>query len=298
MRNEIQKAARFGRHFSLMRVELSEVQALREKTPARPFGQWLESLANEIGGVLRATDVLSVEGESCYGVLLPETSAVGAALLAQRLRGTVEQSGVLAGLGADAPARIDVATATYPTDGTQLESLERILELRLEEAQTSLLRELDLARQPFSHALELLLERAEPERTEVPAQIARFLVDEVLRRPRDRGLLFLSPGERLMPVVRAGLDKLSFEEVRTDIVMVADRLDSSSSSPAITWVSPRRLDSDRPFLLYYGDGPAYALVTAHKLDDDGLPIFHTADRALVEHLALQLQRDLGIPLGE
>ena len=66
---------------------------------------------------------------------------------------------------------------------------------------------------------------------------------------------------------------------------------------AITWVSPRRVDSDRPFLLYYGDGPAYALVTAHKLDDDGLPMFHTGDRALVEQLALQLQRDLGIPLG-
>jgi hypothetical protein len=65
----------------------------------------------------------------------------------------------------------------------------------------------------------------------------------------------------------------------------------------VTLVSPRRVDSDRPFLLYYGDGPAYALVSANKLDDEGVPMFHTGDRALVEQLALRLQRDLGIPLG-
>jgi hypothetical protein len=51
-------------------------------------------------------------------------------------------------------------------------------------------------------------------------------------------------------------------------------------------------------MLYYGEGPVYAMV----LDKDPTPdgdqmLFHTGDRAVVEHLAFQLKRDLGIPLG-
>jgi two-component system cell cycle response regulator len=297
VRNEIQKADRFGRQFSIIRLECAGLGELRRTVPAKQLAHWLETLVDEIGGALRATDVLASQSESRYSVLMPETGAVGAAYLKRRIRNTVEQSGVLEGLEAELPPALDLVAATYPTDGTQLESLERVLEVRLESGRESLLHELDIEGLPFAHALECLLEQAEPERTEVPAQIARFLLDEVLRRPRDRGLLFLSPGERLMPVVREGLEKLGVDEVRTEIVMVAERVENASSSSSVTWVSPRRVDSDRPFFLYYGDGPAYALVTANKLDDDGLPMFHTADRALVEELAIQLQRDLGIPLG-
>jgi hypothetical protein len=51
-------------------------------------------------------------------------------------------------------------------------------------------------------------------------------------------------------------------------------------------------------MLYYGDGPVYAMVGRDKKDANGEQrFFHTNDRALVEHLAFQLKRDLGIPLG-
>ena len=65
----------------------------------------------------------------------------------------------------------------------------------------------------------------------------------------------------------------------------------------VTWVEPSRAGLHQPFLLYYGDGPVYAMVAADKPTAEGLPFFHTDDRALVEHLAFQLKRDLGIPLG-
>ena len=51
-------------------------------------------------------------------------------------------------------------------------------------------------------------------------------------------------------------------------------------------------------MLYYGDGAVYAMVTAREASASGeLRLFHTGDRAVVEHLAFQVKRDLGIPLG-
>jgi hypothetical protein len=63
-------------------------------------------------------------------------------------------------------------------------------------------------------------------------------------------------------------------------------------------VTPERAGIDQPFMLYYGDGPVYAMVGSEKTNAAGeQAFFHTNDRALVEHLAFQLKRDLGIPLG-
>ena len=56
------------------------------------------------------------------------------------------------------------------------------------------------------------------------------------------------------------------------------------------------LDSRRPFLVYFGDGPAFAMVGQVTLAAHRAAIFQTSDRALVEHLAFDLQRELGIVL--
>jgi hypothetical protein len=39
------------------------------------------------------------------------------------------------------------------------------------------------------------------------------------------------------------------------------------------------------------------MITAHRANAGGIQFFHTDDRALVEHLAFQFQKDLGLPLG-
>lgn len=293
VRKEIQKADRFGRPFSIVRVETTGLAELRQSLPRKQLTDWLESLAREIGSALRATDILAAENERRFSVLLPETDAVGAAHLKRRIRQTIQASGVLEELEVEPQPGVDLSAATYNTDGTRLESLEQVLETRIEEERQSLLRDLDLDGKTFAHAIESLLELAEPERPEMSLQITRFLLEEVGRRPREHGLLFLSPGKRLLPVVREGLEKLGFDEVCTKIVVVAEEQESSANCSAVSFLSSRHIDSDQPFLLYYGDGPAYALVS----DTAGHSMFHTADRALVEHLALQLQRDLGIPLG-
>jgi hypothetical protein len=48
-------------------------------------------------------------------------------------------------------------------------------------------------------------------------------------------------------------------------------------------------------LIHYGDGPAYALVREDERRDQEARFFHSDDRALVEHLAFRLHRELSMP---
>jgi DNA-binding response OmpR family regulator/GGDEF domain-containing protein len=298
VRNEIQKASRFGRQFSIIRIDCGALGGLRELASQNGLESWIQGLIRNLAGVLRTTDLLAADGDSRYSMLLPETDALGAAILKQRLESTVLGSGALVAFGGHTRAEFTLAVATYPTDGTQLEALERALERRIAEDRLSLLRSLDLAGRSFPETLATLLDEAEEESAELPLQIGRFLLAEVMRRRGDRGLLVLSPGHSLRQVVWDGLARLSELECRTEVVVVAEADPKSHGRHGVTWVTPERAGIHDPFLLYYGDGPVYALVGREKPGaDGGLRLFHTSDRALVEHLAFQLKRDLGIPLG-
>ena len=297
VRNEIQKASRFGRQFSVVRVDCGALGGLRELASQNGLESWLQSLVHSLGSVLRTTDLLASDGDSRYSMLLPETDALGAAILKQRLEATVAASGVLDAFGGRNRAEFTLAVATYPSDGTQLEALDRALERRIAEDRLSLLRSLDLTGRPMGEVLASLLDEAELESPELARQVGRFLISEVMRRPGDRGLLVMSPGDSLGPVVEDGLAMLANSVDPVEVVVVADR-DHPLGSHPVTWVTPERCGIHEPFMLYYGDGPVYAMVAAAKPAPGGeRPFFHTNDRALVEHLAFQLKRDLGIPLG-
>ncbi|MBW2274935.1 MAG: response regulator [Deltaproteobacteria bacterium] len=296
VRNEIQKASRFGRPFSVVQIVTGPLGDLRRRGSDNQFTQWVEELVEHIGGALRGTDLLASESESRYRILLPETDAVGASVLSQRVRDIVTESDLL-GRRQDERIELIMATASYPGDGTQLESLERVLAERVDEHRDSLLRSLDLAGNPFSQMLDALVAEGDVGALEMPGEIARFVIDEVERRPRDRGLLFVSPGARMQRVVCEGLERLRETETRTEIILVEEDPNVARQAGPVTRVTTRRAGTARPFLVYYGDGPAYAMVTGDEAKKDGLSLFHTSDRALVEQLALQLQRDLGLPLG-
>ena len=297
VRNEIQKASRFGRQFSIVRIDCGALDGLRELASQNGLEAWIHQLTRKLTSVLRTTDLLAADGDSRYSMLLPETDALGASILKQRLDQTVTGSGALDAFGGTTRAEFTLAVATYPTDGTQLDALERALERRIAEDRLSLLRSLDLAERPFAEVLGALRDEAELEDADQPPMIARFLIEEVLRRRGDRGLLVLAPGRSLLPVIEEGLARIAEWPGETEIVVVAEPRSLAGSLP-VTIVAPDRVGVREPFLLYYGDGPAYALVGAEKETPEGeVPLFHTGDRTLVEHLAFQLKRDLGIPLG-
>jgi hypothetical protein len=147
----------------------------------------------------------------------------------------------------------------------------------------------------LAEGLQTLLEEGSQERAETAAQIARFLVSEVGRRPLERGLLYAAPGAALDGAVREGLEALRGVATRTELVVIADGERPRFSEPAVSWLSPGRIPYLAPFVIHYGDGPAYALVRDAKPGTGKTRLFHSSDRSLVEHLAFRLQQDLALP---
>jgi diguanylate cyclase (GGDEF)-like protein len=295
--NEIRKALRFGRTFSLLRVEFDALSELREQMSDAAFVEWLGAMASQVGRALRATDLLASESESQLCVLLPETDGLGAAALKRRIRAGIERSPQMRSLSPEQRPELLLSAATFPTDGTQLESLWKVLEQRIDEDRLSVVRSLDLQTAPFRGLVDALLGEATEGRAETGEQMTRFLLDEVARRPHERGLLFVAPGAGMAGALRDGLERLRGANPRTEIVLVADRKGAPISGLPVTWVSPLRAGTPTPFLIYFGEGSPYALIR-DETSDSGVSLFHSSERVLVEHLAFQLGRDLGIPVGE
>jgi two-component system cell cycle response regulator len=281
VRNEIQKAHRFSHRFSILRVDVE---------PGKGAAQNDLDIARQVAGALRTTDLLALAEDGTYRVLLPQTDALGASILAQRIRkalASMEEG------GRGPLARC--ATATFPVDGVQLEGLIRTLDERVAQSRTSLLvKRPDLAEhQHFDQLLDRLLELGSIQSADTEGQILRFVIEDIVRRPGDRGVLVVAPGARWLPDVLETLHEIRGRATRTEIVVLAEGVERDTN-PHVTWIAKSQLDARRSFLVYYGEGPAYAMIGSTSGANAGTPIFQTADRSLVEHLAFELQRELGI----
>jgi len=290
VRNEIRKAGRFGRSFSLLEIELAGFSKFRRDRTDAELEAWLERFAFQVGRVLRTTDLLASASEDRFAVLLPETDALGAAVLKRRLREIV-QRGELAG---DASPRLHVAAASFPVDGSQLDDLRRLLAARLVEDRESVVHELE--GKPFPLVLDALAAKGRPLGAEALEQVLRFVLGEVERRAGERGLLCIAPGPALAPLVREELGRFDPGNTRTELVLVTDEPASAFSGAPVSCVAPAQIGTRRPFLVYYAEGPGYALVAEPVARDVATVLFQTADRVTIEHLAFQLQRALGVPI--
>ena len=296
--NEIQKAHRFGRTFSLVRVELDEAADLRDGLTPAAWSELLAGVGAELADALRSTDLLAVEGDGRFCALLPESETLGATMAKRRLRAAVERAGVIRELESSARPTVLAASVTFPTDGHRHETLAEGLGRRIDEDRASMVRAFELDTMPFRGLVDTLLADAPLGRPETAEQVTRFVFAEVRRRAHERGLLYVSPGASLLGPLREGLAELRDTEVRTEIVLVADRRADVQPGLPVTWVSPMRTGSDAPFLVYYGEGPPYAMIRDASGSEPEVSLYHTSDPVVVEHLAFQLGRDLGIPISD
>jgi hypothetical protein len=255
----------------------------------------LQAIVGALSRGLRAADILAVESDGRDYALLSETDAVGAAVSKRRMRAAVERCDELRAL--PEPPLVLAAAATFPVDGATGDALAETLGARFTEDRGSFLRAHALEQAPFRGLLDALLAEAPQASGALAEQAASFLLGEVARRPEERGLLFVGPGGPLQPGLRQALEQLRGLTSKTDVVLVADRPDDGPQGLPVTWISPLRAGTEAPFVVYFGDRPAYALVREPGSDAGEAALYHTADRGVVEHLTFQLGRDLGIPIG-
>jgi diguanylate cyclase (GGDEF)-like protein len=294
VRNEIEKANRFGRSLALFKLDLGPLAELRRVGGDDELPTRLAGVAELLARLLRATDLLAVDGGYRFYVLLAEADALGAAVLKRRALQAVESSELVAALAPQLRPRAGVAI--YPGDGTQLESLLRALDARIREGEQSKVAALGLDRLSLPAAFQALVRLGSPERPETSEQLACFVLEEVARQPRERGLLYVAPGIALERAVRQGLELLRDVSTRTEVVVIAEGERPSFPAGDVSWISSRRAPGLPPCLIHYRDGPAYALVREEGRNGAPARFFHTSDRSLVEHLTFRLQEELAVPL--
>ncbi|MCH8889961.1 MAG: hypothetical protein IH827_02600, partial [Myxococcales bacterium] len=154
---------------------------------------------------------------------------------------------------------------------------------------------------PLATCLESLLGGGVAERCETVSQITEFVLAEPIRRSATRSLLFAAPGEMLREVFEAGLDALGGCSGETAISILGEppKQDTDDSETSLVrWVSRRGLGKLPLFLIYFGDGSAYAMICEDAPGRDRTRFFQTCDRNLVEHLALRVQHELHGPGSE
>ena len=296
--NEVRKASRFARHTSLIRVELDGAEALAARLGAAEYRHWVQEVASCIRQALRSTDLLAVEADGRFCIHLPEADTLGATVAKRRVRAAVERSAPMRVLDAAERPIVLCGAATYPGDGAGLDALRGSLDRRVERDRASVLRALALERAPFRALVDSFLADGFAAPAETAEQVVRFLLEDLARRPLERGLLFVAPGPSLVAAVAAGLAALRPGDPSAHVVLIAERGALATELP-VTWTPPGRLGTDASFLVYFGEGPPYALFRECGADKEPkeAAFFHTSDPVLVEHLAFQLGHELGVPIG-
>ncbi|HEY5657640.1 MAG TPA: response regulator, partial [Myxococcota bacterium] len=223
VRNEIERANRFGRSFGVLKIALSPLDGLRGQVDDAAYERWHSGVACFIRSLLRSTDLLAVNGkrDGTFWVLVAETDAIGAATFKQRMRRALEQSEALAGVTMTLRPTVNLGVATFPSDATQLESLARTIELRVREDRRAVARNRELDALSLAECLQRLLEAGEAESPETVTSLVRFALSEVGRRLRERNLFFLHPAASYAGVLWESLEARRGGETGTEVVVVA-----------------------------------------------------------------------------
>jgi len=292
---EIENANRSGRNFSLLKVDLGPLTDLCAQIGEAEVLGWLGRVVSTLRDVTRTSDVIASDGGGAFFVLLADSDRLGAAVLRRRVRESLSEGGALREGPSSATTYPTprVGVATYPADGLQREALMQVLDERVEEERQSPVDALGLSRLSLTACLERLLEESECELPETAEQIVSFVLAELARQPRDRGLLYIAPGSAFDTVVHQGLAQLAEipHETEISIVHMGDR--PPALDPRVIWLKPAEGKCYPPLLIRFGDGPAYALVREEKAGPDGARMYHSTDRCLIEHLMFLLQAELG-----
>ncbi|MER7166106.1 diguanylate cyclase [Micromonospora sp. NPDC000207] len=122
LRREVERAHRFGRMLSVLVLDLDRFKAVND-TYGHPAGDAvLAEFAHRLRGEIREVDLAFRQGGEEFVVLLPETDARGAAIVAERLGAAVRDHPTVVatntGNAVEVHVTVSAGIAVYPDHGT------------------------------------------------------------------------------------------------------------------------------------------------------------------------------------
>ena len=116
------QAVRYSRPMSLIMIDSDNLKRVNDNYGHEAGNRLLKQIVSCCQTQLRSTDVLARYGGDEFVVLLPETATAGAREVSERIRHSVESTGLLV-RGTIVPTTVSLGVATYPDDGVDLELL-------------------------------------------------------------------------------------------------------------------------------------------------------------------------------
>ncbi|HYQ81313.1 MAG TPA: diguanylate cyclase, partial [Anaeromyxobacteraceae bacterium] len=302
---EFYKARRYNRQFSLLLISVDNLEQLRREAGRDLFRTASRDLVSAVSRVARDADILAKVSENEYYLLLPETDYFGALMFLRRAEQEVRREASVRALAEKVPLLLSMGAATFPKDGEDFDELLYWCRARAEEQRGSLLRRLhldDLEPAAFWELCDILLADSarlpdsspsarRPADPELTRAAQREAAREIGRDPLARGLLYLGGAAvDQAPVVGAlppGQGAARAGDSPVSVYLLGPR--GGDGAPAHPFVTRVYLDGDarlrdHAFLLFFGEGSAYAL-----LEGPGGRLFHSADVPLVDALVGKLQ---------
>lgn len=280
---EIDKARRHHRRFALATLVI--------EAPEGAAGSEATEMADKLLDIVRDTDVLARVDEGEFYLLLPETGGAGAHTLRRRVMRHTGGDGRRK--ATEGGPELTMGVATYPHDGTDLSRLLRVAKHRADASLASVVRRLELERQPLAEVVDLLLWHLgdptseasrgieAPRDIELPAMdfmsVAVAAAHEAIRGGNARIVATERSGMSVGGAVRAalGTDQEGFQTV--DLSKVPDC-------------------SDLEALCVIAEHGAYALVG--RSDQSLIRAVHACDPLLVDLLVQRLGEAAGVRLAD
>lgn len=305
---EIYKARRYGRTFSVLTFSIDNLPQIRLRLGNEAARSAQRATLRAMSKIIRDSDVVARATDQEFHALLPETDFFGALMFLRRAMQAMHEEPEARALEQKVPFAMTGGASTFPRDGDDFDELLSRCKKRMEERRQSLHRQLKLEGQPFWDEVELLLGNSKspklPETQGEPSRrgrVADVLFDELqtevarnlLREPNARGLIYVGVPEINVDVpIAMGLEGV--DPTLAPRVYLLGRRGDLSTHPVLTPVFVEGDDrlSRHEFLLWLGDGSAYAL-----LQRRGRGVtwgFHSSDPTLVEGLVSALQTEYSL----
>jgi len=122
---EVKRTGRTGRPFAVLLLDLDQLKKINDRYGHLIGSQALCRFADVLRVDCRAIDTAARYGGDEFVVILPETTAVGAKLVASRIRGRLAADSLEPRLSAS------IGAAVYPQDGETIEALLRTADREL-----------------------------------------------------------------------------------------------------------------------------------------------------------------------
>jgi diguanylate cyclase (GGDEF)-like protein len=138
MDEEIQRARRFQHSLSLLLLDLDRFKEANDRYGHQHGDSILRELARRVGASIRDVDTFARYGGEEFMLILPETDAAGAMVVAEKLRAEISARPFRGGPGPDVmTVTVSIGVACHPMNGDTAVALIRAADIALYRAKAA-----------------------------------------------------------------------------------------------------------------------------------------------------------------